>query len=545
MEPRIPHTSVWGRILRAILAVSCVGLFPALTTAQAKMAPVPLTAASGAAAAAGSFQNQALTEAIYLPYITAVPTPVVDTGRGSGAVYYVAETGNDAHPGTMAQPWKTLHRSVSALQAGDTLYIRSGAYRLSEPLTVTASGNTSQGQITISTLPGDPSLAVISGDTNGDGSADAPSTSAHLALIELRGSYLHLENLEVTASKGRGIRSKGANNVISYNNVHHIWGNGIYAAGPDTVIEANTVWRTSDINYCGGTQQRRCNGSWSGAIAWGTTDSSSAPGVAPRNIVRGNTVFNNSGEGVLCMHTDGGLVEGNILYDNWGSNVDLDQCSYTTIQQNLIYATLDTSWWKHPNRPTTGILISNEGIRDENGRTYPIGHNRKLINNILSGTGAAFSFWSGSFYGGRQPGSAYVNDIIAHNTIVNTQSPDSMGFYIEIGPHANTRIVNNIIYETMHTVAWAEGSTAGITFENNLWSEVPPAGMSSAADVIGDPRLADPGRLLEAGKAQAEWYLLRSASPAINRGAVLPDVTHDFWGVQRPAHQVDIGADEY
>lgn len=75
------------------------------------------------------------------------------------------------------------------------------------------------GQITISILPGAPCLAVISGDTNGDGTADAPSSGKLAAMIELRGSYLHLENLVVENLLGRGIRSRGAYNIISNNDV--------------------------------------------------------------------------------------------------------------------------------------------------------------------------------------------------------------------------------------------------------------------------------------------------------------------------------------
>ena len=34
----------------------------------------------------------------------------------------------DSNPGTISQPWKSLHKANSALQPGDTVYIHKGRY---------------------------------------------------------------------------------------------------------------------------------------------------------------------------------------------------------------------------------------------------------------------------------------------------------------------------------------------------------------------------------------------------------------------------------
>ena len=45
------------------------------------------------------------------------------------ADYYVDGTnGNDCSPGTISEPWKTINKVNSTLQAGDTIYIRGGTY---------------------------------------------------------------------------------------------------------------------------------------------------------------------------------------------------------------------------------------------------------------------------------------------------------------------------------------------------------------------------------------------------------------------------------
>jgi hypothetical protein len=43
--------------------------------------------------------------------------------------HYVSLRGNDAHPGTAAQPWRTLKHALAQLNAGSTLWIGGGVYR--------------------------------------------------------------------------------------------------------------------------------------------------------------------------------------------------------------------------------------------------------------------------------------------------------------------------------------------------------------------------------------------------------------------------------
>jgi len=85
----------------------------------------------------------------------------------AAATYYVAPPGNDANPGTRAEPWKTVS-SVNRLKPGDTLYLLPGTY---------------EGQIssTVSGLPEKPitlasadekAHSVIDGQGSGQTAAD-------------------------------------------------------------------------------------------------------------------------------------------------------------------------------------------------------------------------------------------------------------------------------------------------------------------------------------------------------------------------------------
>ena len=54
---------------------------------------------------------------------------VLCCGLASAADYYVAPTGDDAAPGSLARPFRTLAKAAAALQPGDTCFLRGGTYR--------------------------------------------------------------------------------------------------------------------------------------------------------------------------------------------------------------------------------------------------------------------------------------------------------------------------------------------------------------------------------------------------------------------------------
>ena len=54
----------------------------------------------------------------------------------SAATYYVATNGSDSNPGTQSQPFQTVQKGLSVLQAGDTLYLRGGTYAATMTTTV-------------------------------------------------------------------------------------------------------------------------------------------------------------------------------------------------------------------------------------------------------------------------------------------------------------------------------------------------------------------------------------------------------------------------
>ena len=70
-----------------------------------------------------------------------------------GSNYYVATNGSDSNPGTESQPYRTIQQAADTMVAGDTVYIRVGAYN--ESVYTMNSGNASDSYIMFSAYLGE------------------------------------------------------------------------------------------------------------------------------------------------------------------------------------------------------------------------------------------------------------------------------------------------------------------------------------------------------------------------------------------------------
>lgn len=74
---------------------------------------------------------------------------------------YVSPSGNDANPGTLAQPWKTIQHAATVATPGTTVNVRAGVY--AELVTVGVNGNAVDGPVTFRPAPGE--AAIMDGAT--------------------------------------------------------------------------------------------------------------------------------------------------------------------------------------------------------------------------------------------------------------------------------------------------------------------------------------------------------------------------------------------
>lgn len=431
---------------------------------------------------------------------------ISSTRFAKAATYYVSPTGNDSNAGSQALPWKTIKKAANTVAAGDTVYVRQGTYN--EQVYLGKSG-TQAAPIKFVSYPSE--VATIDGNNTLPG-------NQYSSLVNISGSYTYFQNFEVKNSNGRGVQLNGSYSQLTGSNIHHIFDSGVYVYGSHNLVENNRIWRAIESNY------NRDHGDWSVAVSWGAAQS---PDVAPFTTVRKNQIYQNSGEGVGCMYTHDAVIDGNVVYDNWAMNIYLDTCSNVTISNNMVYYTTDKQFWRYSTAPQGGIVLANESIQ-----SYPLGHSRRIFNNILVGNGTNIGFWIG-----KAAGAALNDDQIFNNTLVNAYEES---FGIDSAPHQGVQIKNNLVYQEKGSAAKIYGG--GVSYSNNLW--YPLTGPTGTGDILSNPLLKSPNATVAFGQVDPISYTLTSSSPAINKGLTLSEAATDYFGNARTG-LYDIGAVEY
>lgn len=226
---RIPKSHLLLTIL-ACIAAACrlapVAITPPPTTTQIPVAPTPTATTPPAT-----------------PTATASPAPTPTIQK---PVYYVAPTGNDSSPGTLDEPWLTIHKAADMLEAGETVYIRAGTYH--ERLIPKNSGRPGN-EITYAAYPGE--AVTIDGE-----GVSLPDDLA--GLVEVNGqSYIRISGLRVINagpfSDNAAIMVHYSSNVtIEKNTTYNTTSSGIGAwESQNITIDGNTV----ELGGTGGYQE--------------------------------------------------------------------------------------------------------------------------------------------------------------------------------------------------------------------------------------------------------------------------------------------------
>jgi hypothetical protein len=339
--------------------------------------------------------------------------------------FYVSTTGNDSNPGTQAAPWRTVQHAADVARAGCTVNVRGGVYE--ELVSIKASGDASDGFITIRSYPGE--TAVL------DATHFTPSGRQGVLTIHNQ-SYVRIEGLEIRnfhtaehrlAPLGISIMGAGSHIELLKNNVHHIeqtfqgrdkpgsGGNGfgiaVYgtdAKSPitDLIIDGNEVHHLQT----GSSESLVVNGNVTNfrithnvvhdnnnigidVIGFERTAPDPAVDQARDGVVSGNLVYNITSKGNPAygndensdgIYVDGGtriLIEQNIMHDvDFGIELASEHkdraTSYITARNNLIY-----------HGHTAGISIG--GYAPERGHTeHCTVVNNTLYDNDTSATGS-------------------------------------------------------------------------------------------------------------------------------------------------------------
>jgi len=482
---------------------------------------------------------------------------------GEPATYYVdSVSGNDSNPGTSpASAWKSLAKvNSTTFLSGDRILLRSGSVWQGQ---LWPKGSGREGQPIVIDMYGGGVRPVI----HGGGLAED-------AVLLKNQEYWEIQNLEVTNSGAAPEVRRGVHVALQdYGEAHHVYVrslvihdvNGVdrekanggidyTCAGDHTPsrfvdlrIENNQIYRVDRSGIFG----------WSDR--WQRSKWFPSLGVA----VRGNTLEDIGGDGIVVVATDGALVEHNVVghanQRSEGYNVAIWPWSAdnTIIQYNEAYGTkgqrdgegFDSDWnsrntiiqynYSHDNDGGF-LLICDDGGQDRrdsagNAGTivrYNISQNDRTRGINLAGPIRDSHIYNNTFY----VGEGLQVDLLLYS--------DWHGW-------ADATSVENNIFEVHGRAqftyglsrapdgAYASAPGWGASRHNGFDSNVYFGNLAPIVDdrhaLTADPNLIAPGEA-QLGLLSLSGYRLQPDSPAIRTGkAIESNGGRDFWGQPVPS----------
>jgi hypothetical protein len=459
------------------------------------------------------------------PTVTPPPTPTP-----TGPQFYVALDGNDANPGTLAQPWRTIQKAMSSATAGSTVNIRGGTYQ--ERLSMNVQG-TSGNPITFQPY----GFSVPAGGCGGYtgvacGGEQVILDYAYLGTDSNTTPLLYISSKSYVRIQGLTLQNYsciGAMKII------------VRIDGTSSFVE----FKYNKIQYSQNV------GAWDGTNAlmpfriWGPASNVTVYGNELHHLTTsyGETLTIGAYGGTPVANA---TVERNYIHDVDAIGIDIQVQSYGwSIKNNrldYISKKADGSYWY--NNPAVAIY-SDGGIQGV------------MEGNYVSNAGAGFEALA-------EPGQPSIHDIAirnnivtssVHGVVIGTWYSDTDGSTV-----SNIKVFNNTFYGNQNGVVIRPMVASTVSWKNNIFAN----NSSNYTNTGGwNPGTADfnlywgsntgpDAHKITADplfmSAAAGDFRLQSGSPAINMGdstTTTADAgTVDFKGAPRIQNRIDVGAHE-
>lgn len=345
--------------------------------------------------------------------------------------YFVATNGNDTNPGTDTAPFKTIKYGVTALSAGDTLYVRAGTYGDNNIGASSASpipnGTDWNNPITVAAYPGDTvTIALPSGEKaffwirdgqdkfliiNGF-TVDGQNLAWHGFKFMSGTRHVRVQNTEVKNTRYSGIllttptiaQSQTFHeflNVSSHHNGTNRQDHGIYIATSNNLVKggewsfnqgfgihqfiSSSTGVPSNNNVIDGVYVHDNNLDPAGASDAGIVIGSGSRNVVKNSIIMGGGSSGDQGYGISVNY--GGASDNNKIFNNTIYHHRLDPIQIGS------FGTLTNTQVKN------NIFWSNrtDAVNLGSHQTNTIQENNLSINpNFVNATGADFHLQAGS-----------------------------------------------------------------------------------------------------------------------------------------------------
>lgn len=329
------------------------------------------------------------------------------------ATYEVSPSGNDANAGSAAQPWKTLIKAATTVQAGDTVLVNNGTYA---GFRMRTSG-TAAARITFK------SKTKYGAKITSPGPNNDPDLIAILSA-----SYVTIDGFEVSGAPraGIGVRSMFTDdgsdtrdNIVQNCYCHD---NGLPSGGAhDGIFTGFALNFTAQDNICDHNGEhgiyisnsadnpivRRnvCSNNRASGIQLNAdlnTGDGNQDGIISNWLVEGNTIFGNGTSGGAGINLDGdinGICRNNLIYNNLASGIALFQIdggapsSNNLIVNNTIYnpnsnrGAILMQDGAGNNTVFNNILISGKGMDIGPGSTFQ--HDYNIVSSYVGASASA------------------------------------------------------------------------------------------------------------------------------------------------------------
>ncbi len=423
---------------------------------------------------------------------TATVTVTV-SASASESVFYVSPAGNDADPGSEAQPWRTIQKAADSLVAGQTVYIMTGTYA---ERVMPQNEGTADHLITYAAQPG----ATVTIDGSG---VTLPDDLVGLFEIGFK-SYIRVTGLRIINAQPNtdngGILVRGSSYIwIENNSTDHTASSGIGVWDSDHVtIDGNTIEHAGEA---GGQECISVAGTDTFEVRNNTVRDGSKEGICSKDGSSNGTVYDNTVERVHGVgiyvdawdkHTFNIDIFRNVAHDVEGDGFTV-ACERGGLLENVrIFNNVSY------HNQSLGISVSING--DVN--THPM-NGIQIVNNTVHNNG--WPTWGGGIA---------VDNPGAENVVVrNNICSQSLFFQLVVGagvPASAVAVDHNLI----------DGFRGG---EGEIRGDDP---------VEGDPAFV--------GAAVADFHL-QGTSPAIDRGSDTQAPSTDMDGQARPQDGDDDG----
>ncbi len=375
-------------------------------------------------------------------------------------VFHVSPEGSDRNPGTQQRPWRSLGHAVSALRAGDAVFVRQGVYQERVDIGAKARDGTADAPIQLLAAPG--ARPVIRGGDDKNG-----------PLLRITRSYWVVSGFDIQAagSNAHGVRFQGARYVVVRDS--EVSG----GMGPAAVTFYGGA---SDIGFL----RNKVHD-----YRWGPSKDSHGLLVQPdtaRILIQGNEAWGNGGDSFQCQGPDTNpgkklpvdiTVEGNRFHEDRENAIDIKSCERVTIRNNKFYGyrpakTAPQGAAMVVHYSARRILIEGNRIWDS-GRGLSLGGNlvwKKLPvadvivrrNLVFNGTTEGGGSGDGLRIGTSQRVRVYHNTL-AFLPVGGIKLGDG-----DHGPAQDLRVLGNIVYAAPRALDVRLAGVRGLVSDRNL-----------------------------------------------------------------------------